>query len=523
MNEGRESEQSSPRTCVEAISPIEPLPYRVTAIDAREEGLGWAATDAGLILHTRDGGVTWHKQNRNSDCALWGIRFLDATNGWAVGAHHPEGVNVDLGCAIARSWPEGGKGVLLSTRDAGLSWHERRLPDDDYCFNDVHFTDSGRGWVVGDCGFIAHTEDGGRTWRSMTKERTADHFACHFFRDSSGIIAGTRPDCSYPYLGDVTDPQTRSSMDEVVSEGFVIRTDDGGESWVRVHSVLGGTCNAMAFIDAERGWVVGDDGLILASCDGGSTWEAQTSGTPESLTSVSFLDRYRGWVVGKNGVILRTADGGATWKVEATADGRHPHSLCATRTGECWMGSQGALLRLKAVEEYGGPDDAGVVIRQASVRDLRAIQRLFFESGIAEDLACTPYPFEDRWSTSLHTRREADIPGNYGLIAEVGGVVAGYLGMQGETGYRRRGVLRVALGVARDFRRQGVGSELLTHALEVIDDWLPIMRVEALIYEDCATGAAFLAKHAFKTDGVLPSYACRGGELMNVRVMSRIS
>lgn len=80
--------------------------------------------------------------------------------------------------------------------------------------------------------------------------------------------------------------------------------------------------NSVFFLDADRGWAVGDRGVIWHTNDGGRTWREQQSPTTCRLESVQFLDGEIGWAVGgctqpythqTSGVVLRTRDGGKTW------------------------------------------------------------------------------------------------------------------------------------------------------------------------------------------------------------------
>jgi photosystem II stability/assembly factor-like uncharacterized protein len=80
---------------------------------------------------------------------------------------------------------------------------------------------------------------------------------------------------------------------------------------------------ATSFIDADRGWAVGEvaDGggsLVQRTTDGGRTWEvlyADGAGFP--LTDVCFTDDIHGWAVSSSGTlvgfIIATTDGGRTW------------------------------------------------------------------------------------------------------------------------------------------------------------------------------------------------------------------
>jgi hypothetical protein len=92
--------------------------------------------------------------------------------------------------------------------------------------------------------------------------------------------------------------------------GAILRTTDGGTTWV---SQISGTTNwlySVSFTDANTGTAVGDGGAILRTTDGGTTWVSQISRTGQSLYGVSFTDANTGTAVGDGGIILRTNTGG---------------------------------------------------------------------------------------------------------------------------------------------------------------------------------------------------------------------
>ncbi|MEX2172472.1 MAG: YCF48-related protein [Pirellulales bacterium] len=76
------------------------------------------------------------------------------------------------------------------------------------------------------------------------------------------------------------------------------------------------------FIDARRGWAIGDRGVIWHTADGGRQWRRQNSGVTCPLSSVWFISSTHGWAVGgattaythaTAGVVLHTTDGGQAW------------------------------------------------------------------------------------------------------------------------------------------------------------------------------------------------------------------
>jgi len=62
------------------------------------------------------------------------------------------------------------------------------------------------------------------------------------------------------------------------------------------------------------GYAVGFDaalgGMVLRTDDAGLTWQAQSSRTQSRLNDVFFVDALRGWAVGQAGTIIHTSRGG---------------------------------------------------------------------------------------------------------------------------------------------------------------------------------------------------------------------
>ena len=80
--------------------------------------------------------------------------------------------------------------------------------------------------------------------------------------------------------------------------------------------------NDVCFIDAQKGWAVGDRGAVWHTDNGGKLWRRQNSGVDCPLWAVCFLDEKLGWAAGgfthpythaSTGVVLTTRDGGETW------------------------------------------------------------------------------------------------------------------------------------------------------------------------------------------------------------------
>lgn len=137
----------------------------------------------------------------------------------------------------------------------------------------------------------------------------------------------------------------------VGERGFILRSQDNGQSWQQVPSPVSVTLTQVTFASPEQGWAVGHAGVILHSSDGGRSWVKQLDGNqaaqlavdaataahtarPDADTqrqlddaqqlvddgadkpflAVHFFDAQRGLVVGAYGLAFATADGGAHWR-----------------------------------------------------------------------------------------------------------------------------------------------------------------------------------------------------------------
>ena len=75
---------------------------------------------------------------------------------------------------------------------------------------------------------------------------------------------------------------------------------------------------AASFVDSRHGWAIGNSGQVLRTFDGGQSWVAQSANVETDLLDVKFIDVLEGWIAGNEGLLLHTRDGGRHWSAEAT-------------------------------------------------------------------------------------------------------------------------------------------------------------------------------------------------------------
>lgn len=115
--------------------------------------------------------------------------------------------------------------------------------------------------------------------------------------------------------------------------GIILRSSDAGAHWTETYAREHARFAGVSFADESRGWVVGSD-EILRSDDGGLTWISVRAAVPIEVFVLQAVHAVsRDVMVGVGGgapilgtgdapsLILRTEDGGATWTVPPIAAG----------------------------------------------------------------------------------------------------------------------------------------------------------------------------------------------------------
>jgi photosystem II stability/assembly factor-like uncharacterized protein len=258
---------------------------------------GWVAGSNGIILHTTDGGLSWQRQNSGITEELRDIFFLDRSRGWIVGYN---------------------KQLILRTTDGGNIWQTQASPADTF-LEAIHFADENHGWIAG-ChftvsgsppfytftahGYVLRSTNGGDSWSLASQIYNRCPLDLRFVDANRGWLA-THYTGSFPYP----------------NYPRVYMTTDGGNSWTnQAIPVSNGTLEAVTFVDANTGWIVGSSGLVLHTSNGGALWSQQASGVTGSLNAVQFVSPTVGWIA-SSGPILHTTDGGQTWAAQTAEPG----------------------------------------------------------------------------------------------------------------------------------------------------------------------------------------------------------
>src|SRR3989304_4042024 len=81
------------------------------------------------------------------------------------------------------------------------------------------------------------------------------------------------------------------------------------------------------FVNSDVGWAVGEGGTIIKTTNGGVSWLNQSHSIAKLLYSVCFVDVNTGWIVGESGTILKSTNGGTSWNIQSTGYSIYLHSV----------------------------------------------------------------------------------------------------------------------------------------------------------------------------------------------------
>ncbi|MDB5981410.1 MAG: glycosyl hydrolase [Pseudomonas sp.] len=230
-----------------------PVATDLVQVRFRDAFNGWAVGHDAVVLHSRDGGLTWKTQ-------LDGRSLLTLLHGFY-------GPRADKG-------DESAAGML---KEVTLALSTSATADVlSAPFLDVLFDAKGQGFVVGAFGAILHSTDDGKTWEPWT-ERSDNDRRMHLY--------GLAEDAGVFYVSG--------------EQGLLMRLDPQGQHFVQVTTPYAGT---LFGVNAKTDLllVYGLRGNLFASRDSGQTWQKVETGMDSSLVST----------VDQGGTTILVAQGG---------------------------------------------------------------------------------------------------------------------------------------------------------------------------------------------------------------------
>ena len=276
-------------------------------------------------------------------------------------------------------WVSGHGGTFARTTDGGATWAAMVMPGEETLqFRDIDAFSANTAYMMsaggGTVSRIYRTDDGGVTWDLQFQNQHPDgFFDCMAFWDvDHGVLYG----------------------DEIEGQLFILRTENGGDSWTRVPAsalpaaqegeggfAASGTCITTG--PDGRAWIATGAAArarVLVTEDHGRSWTdvpvPVAGGNGAGLTTIGFLDSEvgiaLGGVIGQNDGrtdnVTVTADGGRTWSLGGRS------RLAGPVYGSSWV--PGAPRPTVVAVGPGGADysvDGGLSWRAADTRTYWAV------------------------------------------------------------------------------------------------------------------------------------------------------
>lgn len=308
----------------------EPFRGKRDSISFVDEDHGWYGTGAGDLFRTTDGGATWAKVASKPGTFVRAVAFVDRDNGFIgnVGTDYYPGVTDET--------------PLYRTADGGATWQAVDTGDatiKGVCAIDIVETQRifqgnlvdrrvihAAGRVGGPAGILRST-DGGESWSVIDMTPHAGMILdIKFFDENVGLVFAA------------------TGRNSAVSEGLVLRTEDGGETWNEVYrsgrkfeliwkaSFPEGSDTGYATVqsyDKERATQ-----LVIRTDDLGRSWrEIEMAQNPKARQfGIGFITPEIGYV-GTYAGGYSTTDGGETWQQAPIAPAANKFDVVRTETG----------------------------------------------------------------------------------------------------------------------------------------------------------------------------------------------
>jgi photosystem II stability/assembly factor-like uncharacterized protein len=251
---------------------------------------GWISGHDGVILHSADGGLSWHKQldGRQLQALLRAAHAERAAAGDAAAKHVLD--------EIERDYESGTQQPLLAIR----------------------FSDARHGLAVGSFGIAVETQDGGSTW-SSAMDRFDNPGLLHLFAISgvgeqvfissekgtvfrvdaaSRRFVATSTGYQGSLFGHVAE---RDAVTAFGLRGQAFRSGDGAAHWQKLSTGVEAGLNGGALAPSQRLLIASQGGQLLASDDHGQTFHVLSGLVAAPFAGVAAAAKVA-VVVGLNGV-----------------------------------------------------------------------------------------------------------------------------------------------------------------------------------------------------------------------------
>lgn len=230
------------------------VPTRSTLTSVADHGNRlWAAGHDTVILFSGDGGLSWERQyfDPGRQQGIMDIYFLDQDRGFALGAY----------------------GLMLVTGDAGATWDDHYVSDEEWHLNALEDLGDGQLVIAGEAGLNYVSQDEGETWEVIEMPYPGSMFGVTPANDCLlvfGLRGNVQESCDGGFAWAELDTPTQATLSAGVSagdltvlagnSGAILKRSGGGEFELVSHS-SGVDFAGILPLEDGRFLLVGEDGV----------------------------------------------------------------------------------------------------------------------------------------------------------------------------------------------------------------------------------------------------------------------
>ncbi|WLH10376.1 GNAT family N-acetyltransferase [Pseudomonas hefeiensis] len=162
--------------------------------------------------------------------------------------------------------------------------------------------------------------------------------------------------------------------------------------------------------------------------------------------------------------------------------------------------------------------ESSISLTRFSEAHIAGVTALYNDPAVTRQVLQMPFQSTEVWRKRLGVDDERQVK----LVALHQDQVIGHLGLEQYSRIRRAHCGSLGMCVAVAWQSKGVGSMLLSAALEVADNWMNLRRVELTVYADNEAAIGLYRKFGFETEGLMRDYAVRDGGWVDTLAMARL-
>jgi photosystem II stability/assembly factor-like uncharacterized protein len=195
----------------------------------------------------------------------------------------------------------------------------------------IFFVDGHEGFVSGSDGGIYKTTDSAITWTPLNSGVNLPVRSLFFLDASKGFAVGGKNSCG--------------GTGCVPPGGFILKTLDGGNTWVRVYTPGDKIeITSVFFISQLIGFCVGNN-VVMKTIDGGQNWsEYKINNLRGIMTQVKFVDQLKGYIACSSDKVVITEDGGVNWHITSVGRDRGYYAITEAN-GSTYLSGQGKVIK----------------------------------------------------------------------------------------------------------------------------------------------------------------------------------